>query len=250
MPGGIRSRIYFVLVVSLILAACNRPDLVEPTLTATLTFEEIVALVGAALIDEGKMTEAAQPSDTPVPAEPSPAPTLTNTSTPASTLTHAPTLTPSPTDKPTLAPPTNTSTPVPTLAPSPTNKPTLAPPANTLAPSPTSTPSPTAKPTSAPPTPCPKFTSATLSAVVVSRTNAVALTWRSTGGCGPFTGTLTATYKGDSSPYAAYEIKDQSGKLADNPEVRCEGTIVYVLTLKDSSGQTVTASNSDVYWLC
>jgi len=78
----------------------------------------------------------------------------------------------------------------------------------------------------------------------------ISVTWESSDGCAPFTGTLTATYKGDSSPYATYKIEDQSGKLTDNPKVRCGGTIVYLLTLKDGSGKTVSVSNSDVYWLC
>ena len=122
--------------------------------------------------------------------------------------------------------PTNTSTPSPSLTPSSTN---------------------TATPTN---TPCPKFTNGTLSTSVDTGTNKVAVTWSSTGGCGPFTGTITATYKGDPSPYATYDFNSQSGKLTDNRKVRCGGTIVYVLTLKDNSGQTMTVTNSDIYWLC
>ena len=79
MPRGIRSRICFALVVSLILAACNRPDFVAPTPIPTLTLGEIETLVVADMIDQGAMTAAARPSDTPpVPAEPSLTPSDTS----------------------------------------------------------------------------------------------------------------------------------------------------------------------------
>ena len=132
----------------------------------------------------------------------------------------------------------------------PTPTPTITP-----TPAPTFTPSPTDKPTTAAPTntPCPKFTNATLNATVDARTNAVNLTWGTTGGCGPYEGTLTATYKGEGSPYATYGIEAASGKLTDTPPVRCEGrfTIVYTLSLNDGSGQSIVANTSaDVDWIC
>ena len=68
MSGGNRFRYGVVLGVALSLAACNRPDLVDPAATPTprlLSLEEIETAVAATLAFEGKMTAAAQPSDTP-----------------------------------------------------------------------------------------------------------------------------------------------------------------------------------------
>ncbi len=82
------------------------------------------------------------------------------------------------------------------------------------------------------------------------------LIWGSAGGCGPYTGTITATYKGESGPYAKYEITVSTGKQTDTPSILkpCrEGTftIVYTLSLRDYSGQTVTANaTAEVSWIC
>jgi len=62
MPRGIRFRYSLILVVPLVLAACNRPDLVNsaPTSTASaFTLEEIEAAVVLTLIVEGELTAAA-----------------------------------------------------------------------------------------------------------------------------------------------------------------------------------------------
>ncbi len=64
--------------LALLLVACNRPDLLSDSPTSTprpLTLEEIETVVVATLVAEGEMTAAARPSDTPVPAGPSPTPT-------------------------------------------------------------------------------------------------------------------------------------------------------------------------------
>ena len=64
----------------LILAACNRPDLVSDPPTSTprpLTLQEIETVVVATLVAEGEMTAAARPTNTSVPDEPSPTPTGT-----------------------------------------------------------------------------------------------------------------------------------------------------------------------------
>ena len=127
----------------------------------------------------------------------------------------------------------------------------------TPTPSPTPTPAPTSTPTKTntpkpSSTSCPKFTNASLSAVVDSRTNEVALTWSSSGGCGPWTGTLTAKYSAGGDPWS-YDVKGQSGKQTDKPPVRCEGSfeIQYALKLSDSSGQSVTANTTaKVVWIC
>ena len=197
--------------VAVLLAACNRPELVRDPPTSTprpLTLEEIETVVVATLLAEGEMTATVRPSEPPVPDSPSPTPT-------------------------------NTSTPTPTVTPSPSDKPTFAPPTNTLAPAPTSTPSPTDKPTSAPPTvtPCPEFTNATLSARVINSNNDVSLAWGSTGGCASYEGSLTAIYKGDGSPYATYSVKASTGKLTDLPKLRCEGTFTIAITSRCETAQ-------------
>ena len=94
MSGGNRFRYGVVLGVALSLAACNRPDLVDPAATPTprlLSLEEIETAVAATLAFEGKMTAAAQPSDTPVPTE---EPTATPSARPESP-TETPTEVPS-----------------------------------------------------------------------------------------------------------------------------------------------------------
>ncbi len=229
MSGGNRFRYGVVLGAALILAACNRPDLVDPTDTPTpqpLSLEQIQTWVVETLVVEGKMTEAARPSNTPTLDRPSATPASLSTS--ALTLTSTPTPTSSSTANPTLIPPTNTSAPTPTSTLKPTDKPTSAPPTNT---------------------PCPKFTNATLSARPGS--SGVDLAWGASGGCGPYDGVITVTYEGESGPYAKYEVKGASGKLFD-PR-RCEGsfTITYVLTLSDNSGQIVTAKDTaKATWKC
>jgi hypothetical protein len=294
-----------MLALPLILATCNRPDLVDPTPTPTpkpLTLDEIETAVVATLVAEGQMTAAVRPSDTPVPTE---EPTATPSDTP-----EGPTETPTETPSclvvsnalnlrygPGLvyAPPLQTLSAGTVLLPfakngdgswlevqlqgesttgwvssggqfvscnfdpsglplgqiPPTPTPTITP-----TPAPTLTPSPTDKPTSAPPTntPCPKFTNpSSISTSVNVGTNEVTVTWGSQGGCGSITGIITATIKGERSAYQTYSIKGQSGKLTDKPPNRGCGSwdIIYVLTLQDSSGQTLTTSTSaNIYWLC
>ena len=231
MSGGNRFRYGVVLGIALILAACNRPDLVDAAANPTsrlLSLEEIETAVVATLEVEGEMTAAARPSDTPTAGEPSATPA--SSPAPALTSTHTPTS--SPTAKPSLAPPTHTLPPPPSATLKPTDKPTSAPPTNT---------------------PCPKFTNATLSARVINSDNEVNLAWGSSGGCGPFSGAITAEYEKDSDPFAKYAVSGQSGKLVKRPDVRCEGTftIVYILTLFDGSGQTIGAETMlEVFWLC
>ena len=231
MSGGIRFRYWAILGVALILAACNRPDLADPTDTPTprpLSLGEIETMVVATLRVEGRLTAAARPSDSPAPELPSATPA--SSPAPALTSTHTPTS--SPTAKPSLAPPTHALPPPPSATLKPTEKPTSAPPTNT---------------------PCPKFTNATLSARVINSDNEVNLAWGSSGGCGPFSGAITAEYEKDSDPFAQYAVSGQSGKLVKRSDVRCEGTftIVYILTLFDGSGQTIGAETMlEVFWLC
>lgn len=229
MSGGNRFRYWAILGVALILAACNRPDLVDPTETPSpqlLSLEQIYAAVAATLVIEGELTAAARPSDTPSSDKPSATPASLSTS--ALTLTSTSTPTSSPTANPTLVPPTKTSAPTSTSTLKPTDKPASLPPTNT---------------------PCPKFTNATLSARPGS--SGVDLAWGASGGCGPYDGVITVTYEGESGPYAKYEVKGASGKLFD-PR-RCEGsfTITYVLNLSDNSGQIVTAKDTaKATWKC
>ena len=293
MSGGNRIRYAVVLGVALILAACNRPDLVDSTDTPTpqpLSLGEIETMVGATLGAEGRLTAAARPSDTPVPTE---EPTATPSATP-----QGPTSTP--TEVPsclvvsnalnlrygpglTYAPPLQTLTSGTVLLPFAKNGdgswievqlqgesttgwvssagqfvscnfdpsglplgqiPPTPTPTKTLTPTPSLTPSPTDKPTPTP-TACPKFTNPFIRASVSPGSTTVSLNWGSEGGCGAITGTVTATVKGDDSPYQIYSIKGGSGNLSDKSPIRgCSWTVIYVLTLKDSSGQTLTTSTS------
>ncbi len=235
MSGGNRFRYGVVLGVALILAACNRPDLVDPTATPTprlLSLEEIQTAVAATLAFEGKMTAAARPSDTPAPDKPSATPASLSSPAPALTPTHTPTS--SPTAKPTLAPPTNTLPPPPSATPKPTDKPTSAPPTNT---------------------PCPDLKSATLGANAKVNSKGkweVNLAWGSAGGCGQITGTITATFSDQRTPYVTYSVKSGTGKMIDFPPQRSEGTysIEYILKLEDSTGQTIgAAAKVSVYWI-
>ena len=136
--------------------------------------------------------------------------------------------------------PSPSATPTSTPTPTPTETPTLAPTA-------TSSPTPTETPTLTP-TPCPDLTNATLSATVIANSgNQVSVAWGSTGGCSPYSGTLTARYTDQELPYAIYSVEAQTGKLTDKPPSRCEGrlTIEYALVLSDSrKGQSVTVKTT------
>jgi hypothetical protein len=293
MSSRVSLRYWGSAAALLLLAACNRPDLVDPTATPSprpLSLEEIETWVVETLEAEGTMTAAARPSDTPTPTD---EPTATPSDTPEGP-TETPTEVPSclvvanalnlrsgpglPYDPPlqTLSSGTvllpfakngdgswlevqlqgeattgwvssegqfvscnfdPSGLPLGQIPPTPT-------PTNTLTPTPTLTPSPTDKPTSTP-TACPKFTNPFIRASASAGSTTVSLTWGSQGGCGAITGTITATVKGDDSPYQTYSIKGGSGSLTDKSPTRgCSWTVIYVLTLKDSSGQTLTTSTS------
>ena len=206
-------RFYCPLLIAAFLAACNLP-LGEPTpIEPIMSPEQTEAVASASRVAEAQLTANALPSEIPSPS-PSATPTPTPTPTPTETPTFAPTATssPTPTETPTSVPPTDT--------PTPTFTPTFT------------------------PTPCPDLTNATLSATVIAGSvNHVSVAWGSTGGCSPHSGTLTARYTDQQSPYAIYSVKAQTGKLTDQPPSRCEGmhTIEYVLVLSDSrKGQIVT----------
>ena len=65
-------------------------------------------------------------------------------------------------------------------------------------------------------------------------TNVVTRTWGSQGGCGAITGTITATYKVDSSPYKTHSVKGGSGNVTDKPSFKGCGSfdIIYVAQFK------------------
>jgi len=166
-------------------------------------------------------------------ATPSPSPTASSTST----LTPMPTATSTWTPTPTA---TSTWTPTPTAT-------------STWTPTPTATftrtPRPTATSTRTS-TPCPQLGGLTLT---VTEYPTRTVSWNSTGGCSPFTGTLTARYTDESTPYDTFQVTTRSGTHIDEPPVRCEGTftILYKLTLYDSSGQVVTfTKTSEIIWIC
>ncbi|MFN8499760.1 MAG: NBR1-Ig-like domain-containing protein [Anaerolineae bacterium] len=146
------------------------------------------------------------------------------------------------------APPSAPTTPAPPPAPPP-----VPPPAAT-----------TAIPPPAPPAPGPTVNTEFLACLVpvtlelgVSpdsrnyRTSRVS--WRATGGCAPFSGTLTARFQDRGDVFATYPISDAIGSMAVEAPVRCEGTftVVYTLTIQDRVGHKVTkAATRQILFLC
>jgi len=118
---------------------------------------------------------------------------------------------------------------------------------------------PTSNPTTAPPPPptCPTKITGALAAQQVAGTYPpiVAVNWNLSGGCGPFTGTITANYAGQ-AVYKTYPITSEQGALRDAPPSQngCPTgtlTVVYTLTLKDTFNQSITlVQKAGVYWGC
>ncbi len=83
----------------------------------------------------------------------------------------------------------------------------------------------------------------------------VDLRWTASGGCGPFTGAITANYVGQ-AVYKKYPITSEQGALRDAPPPQnaCPTgtlTVVYTLTLKDTFNQTITlVQKANVFWGC
>ncbi len=227
------------------LAACNFPvDTPTPT-AAPLNSEQIEVAVGQTLIAEGALTEAAsdagireQPAQNET-AEPAASDTPDLTSTSSATPTPSATATPLPTETPQ---PSNTPQPSSTPRPSDTPRPTNSPP-------PTDTEQPR-------PTECAKFTNGSLRASGPGVEARVTLTWSSSGGCAPISGTITATYEGQRDPYAKHEVSGNSGKIEDQIAQLepCKGgiyDIVYQLVLLDASGASITTSAKvQIQWDC
>ncbi len=194
--------------------------------------EKITIDVGAAL------TRTATPSASATPS---------STTSPSSTRTQTPTPTPSRTPTPT---PTFTATATPTWTPTRTYTATITP---------TRTSTPTFTPTrTTTPTPCPTMLPGTITAQQQFTTGGppfVTVTWASGSGCAPYTGTIAAQYNWTAA--GSYPISAASGSLADNPPPVTISTcnlpgryasIVYVLSLKDASGQVVSATSAPVNW--
>jgi hypothetical protein len=79
------------------------------------------------------------------------------------------------------------------------------------------------------------------------------ITWSARGGCAPYTGTITARYERERTPYATYPLTSRSGTMTDVPPSRCEGvfTVVYTLTLQDGDGSEVSdRATTTVRWGC
>ena len=70
----------------------------------------------------------------------------------------------------------------------------------------------------------------------------VVVTWNVAGGCGPFSGTVSAAVQGQPT-YQTYPITAASGTVTDTPP-RCAGVVIYRLTLADGSGAYVSGSAS------
>lgn len=98
---------------------------------------------------------------------------------------------------------------------------------------------------------CPPIFNPSLAAI--KQEGGFELQWESAGGCGPYTGLLTATYLGENEPYATYDITEPSGILFDETPFRCEGTftVQYELILVDILDREVTASTTrEVTFIC
>lgn len=179
-------------------------------------------------------TPRSQPTTPPTPiftASPSPAPTQGTPPPPLSTPTPTPgglilptptvTITASPTSRPTE--PARAATPTPTVPPSPTA---------------TRTPSPT--PTAAA---CPSYTDLLLTGALTSPGPSqpiVTLSWRTTGGCPPFAGTLTARYTDVNQPFEQIAVSGSEGIGNSRPTPRTclvptTYVVQYTLELRDGS---------------
>lgn len=220
------------------LAACNYPVAESPPTAAAVELEQIEAMVGATLVAEGQLTQAARVAvATEDAAGAQAAPTGAPASLETPIQTPSPTFTASP--QPTNTPrPSNTPQPTSTPQPTDTPKPTSPPPSNTPVPSATA---------------CAKFTNPALNAKPGGIQNQVTLTWGSSGGCPPVTGRIDATYERESKPYDTHTISGNTGTIIDKPPVKCEGTftINYVLVLVDATGVSITTSTeTQVTWIC
>lgn len=79
------------------------------------------------------------------------------------------------------------------------------------------------------------------------------VTWQTDGGCAPFSGTLNGRYSHQNTPFLTTSIFQPSGSFNPEPPVICEGsfTIIYTVTLSDSSGQRTTDSTTvEVIYIC
>jgi hypothetical protein len=123
---------------------------------------------------------------------------------------------------PTPIPPTFT----PTNTPTPTSTPT-----------PTMTPTPTYTPTYCPPP------SVTVATHYRSAAFEVDVYWNTRGGCVPFSGTLTARWSNEHTPYLTVPLTQSSGLYTDRFPCRV-GTIQYTVTLFDNAGKRTSSTAS------
>lgn len=245
-PSNTLGRFAAAASLALLAAGCNYP-VDAPTATESLDLGQIEAAVGATLIAEGELTQSAGDANSDGNPEADPQAKPGETATPAQSNTSVPSDTPAstgtttPTATPTL-PPTNTPQPSITPQPSDTPKPTSPPPpTNTQQPAPTA---------------CAKFTNASLKASGPGEQGRVTLTWGSSGGCSPISGTIAASYEGARDPYRKHEISGSSGKTEDQipPPDPCKEDIYvveYMMVLFDATGVSITgAANVQIRWDC
>jgi hypothetical protein len=79
------------------------------------------------------------------------------------------------------------------------------------------------------------------------------VSWQSTGGVPPYSGTIAARYAVESNPYITYKISNATGVLVDDPPLKCSGTfdVIYTINLYDGSGRSSTMSETvQVLWIC
>jgi hypothetical protein len=90
-----------------------------------------------------------------------------------------------------------------------------------------------------PEAPCPPFRHGRLD-LAVSDVNDVTVTWRTEGGCPPFSGTVISWYQDELHPSEVYPIHARAGSLVDEPIIHASPwDRDYYLTLLDGGGQRI-----------
>jgi hypothetical protein len=81
-----------------------------------------------------------------------------------------------------------------------------------------------------------------------NRDGSATVKWSVQGGCGPYTGTITATYDWPPNK-AGFPANAASGTMVDGNAARCtNGGLSYTLDLSDSTRAAVNASTGRVGW--
>ena len=108
-------------------------------------------------------------------------------------------------------------------------------------------PKPTPTPPPPPPPSCPsKLTLGSFTASYVPASNFVAVSWKSNGGCSPYTGVITVTYPPGVMQPRTHSINDQPSGSWQDANTGCPFpttmTMTYSLTMRDKFGQTINGT--------